>query len=170
MKNQITETIEKVLNVDEFPWGARLPAFNSRSNGFRLDVPLTELADIAYYTHYKLPAGTLGRWHCGTNLIVIGSRAPQVYYHELMHMYDAKSYDLSKKGTKQAKIDEIVAELGSAVLCKIFGVKCDYKSVLNYIGGEMHTSNLVKIRKALYAVIGRIAKAINLIIADYNKV
>ena len=92
--------------------------------------------------------------------INLSTEDPSVFFHELTHYADSEANNKDYKITKsQDPIKESVAELGSAVLCKMFGIEHD-RSAYDYIS---HYSKK-DVVKSCMKVLERTTKAINFIL------
>lgn len=99
-----------------------------------------------------------GGWYSSNKkAITLLSYDESVFFHELMHVADEKASGKLKGG--QDLNQEIVAEVGSAVLARIYGFKIDarcYEYMESYSGKPL---------EAMHSLLPRIEKAMNTIFA-----
>ena len=99
--------------------------------------------------------------------IVMATDNQQTFFHELIHAADEKVQGELKAG--QEENQEIVAEFGSAVLMRMFGLESGTKNTYEYV--NKYAGNLKKDAvDAVIPLISRIGKAINLILDENEKV
>ena len=92
----------------------------------------------------------------------LSTKDPEVFFHELVHLYDFKNYKC--KGG-QDPVQEIVAELGSCVLCKLYGL--DRKSnAYQYIASYVGSDDPRLVGQACFKVLNRVQQALNGILMD----
>lgn len=124
--------------------------------------PLAELAEIKYRNSAHGEAGT---FNTETGVITLSSENAGVFFHELVHKYDAKSNEL-KGGQDPAQ--EIVAELGSAVLSRMYDIP-HTPNHMAYIAGYAGAKTPAQVGSACLKLADRTMQAIRLILADAAK-
>lgn len=125
--------------------------------------PLSQLAKIEYA---NTTTGELASYNIKSGDITLCTEDPTAYFHELVHMYDAKSYDL-KSG--QDSEQEIVAELGACILARLYGVEKSPGNHMAYISQYASAKTPRETGAACLRMAERTMKAIQLILADAAK-
>ena len=134
--------------------------------------PLMELAEMnGFRVEYGNSGhGESGYISVGEKRIHLSTEDPATFLHELVHMYDFKSHE--RKGG-QDPTQEIVAQLGAAVLCEMYGATTPghtegytYQYVANYIKDDDPEA----VGRACFKVLGRVHKAITAILSDARAV
>ena len=122
--------------------------------------PLAGLADISYRNSGH---GEGGSYNIQTDKIKLCTEDPSVYFHELVHKYDAKSHEM--RGGQDPE-QEIVAELGACVLARMYGVERRTDSHMAYIAGYARAKTPAEVGAACLRMAERTMKAVRLILSD----
>ena len=126
-------------------WGLELDSYNGKNSGA-----------LGYYVHDKR--------------IMLGVENMSTFFHELVHASDDRLNNL-KKGHGQDPSNEIVAEMGGAILAKILGFDLEsdiggcYKYCLTYSENDKN-----KLIKNIFKLLDRICNAVNNILEESDKI
>ena len=122
--------------------------------------------NITYQTD---PTGkSYGHVKSNSNTVTLGTEDPQVFYHELVHKVDQKINLNGKLKSGQDPSQEIVAELTSCVLAKMYNEDDHAKFTFEYI--EMYAKKQkLTIEKAINQILNRIDKILKYIFETVEK-
>ena len=136
--------------------GAELPTYTPK-----VIPPLSGLANIQYRDSED---GEGGAYNVNTGVISLSTENIAVYFHELVHKYDSMNYKLK---TTQDPVQEIVAELGAAVLCRLYDVQVpNPDNHMAYIATYAGAKTPVEVGEACLKVSDRVMTAITKILED----
>lgn len=138
--------------------GEPLPQYEPKS--------IPPLFDLAKVTYRNSIEGEGGAYNIQTGDIALCTESPRVFFHELVHKYDAKSYEM--KGG-QDPVQEIVAEVGSTVLSKMYDVDGSAENHMAYIAQYADAKTPAEVGAACLKVADRVMKAIQLILQNAAK-
>ncbi len=125
--------------------------------------PLAGLAEISYR---NTDHGESGSFNPRTKKITLSTEDPSVFFHELVHQYDAKTHEL--KGGQDPE-QEIVAELGACVLARMYDIEKSAANHMAYIAGYAKAKTPSEVGAACLRMADRVMQAIRLILADAAK-
>ena len=125
--------------------------------------PLAGLANIKYENS---ETGESGSYDIKARSITLCSEDPAVYFHELVHKYDAKTYNM-KNG--QDPEQEIVAELGACILARLYNVERRAENHMAYIAAYAKAKAPAEVGAACMRMAERTMQAISLILHDAAK-
>lgn len=157
-KDDATKTEEKVLSGFHLTPVYRVEDTIGKELGYqtrmrKLDVEKLPLFEVAKKLGVKVQKGlegnAAGSFNLKTNTITMASSNPQVFLHELSHAID---HALGNYDSDYA-FGEVIAELSSAFLGSLYGVKVDMNNTKAYIqawSGKEHV--VFKVLSALYRV------------------
>ncbi len=132
------------------------------------ELPLLERAEELGVSVRAVPGSTryFGYYACDRREIGLASPEESVFLHELAHLAHEKV--IGKLKPKEDSLQEIVAELSSAVLCRIVGKEPD-KTIGNSYQYISHYASKLKITpvKACLKVLDEVELVLNFILHDY---
>ncbi len=163
--------LESTEIIDADKWDTSSGVDHVEENRLK-ELPLRDVAEswglnVTSYNGQK--TGYLGRYTHGTN-IALGVENLSTWTHELIHAADDKLNTLTK-GHGQNAGNEVVAELGGAVLLKIMGfeVEADTGGAWDYI--KSHAGNdKAKALNKCSKLLERLCKCIDLIITTATEI
>jgi len=136
------------------------------------DHPLPPLAQIAKSwgvdVRFERIAGEWGHYSPSKKEIVLGTTDQQTFFHELAHVAHEKlDGKLSMENEKYA-LQEAVAQLSSAVLARIYGVKVD-KYTFDYIAMYAKGRSADAVGRMCLKVADKVGKVLDLILTEKQK-
>ncbi len=142
--------------------GKPLPEYQPRNLPPLMEVAKKWKITVKYSLLENLFAGAYASYRPDKHEISLATEDETVFFHELAHAADGRNGNL--KGGQDPE-QEAVAELTAAVLGRLYGRNIDGHA-WNYLAHYAKTRNPAEIGKLCYRVLGRVEKALNVILAN----
>ena len=132
--------------------------------------PLIEVAKAwGINVRYEVVSGCWGYYSPDKKEIVLGTSDQQTFFHELAHVAHEKiDGKLSHEPEKYAQ-QEAVAQLSSAVLARMYGVKVD-KYTFDYIGMYAKKNTADKVGRMCLRVADKVSQVLDLILQTKTEI
>lgn len=135
--------------------------------------PMPPLAQIAKNwgidVRYEKIAGEWGHYSPNEKEIVLGTTDQQTFFHELAHVAHEKIDGKLSMDDEKYAMQEAVAQLSSAVLARIYGVKVD-KYTFDYIAMYAKGRSADAVGRMCLKVADKVGKVLELILAEKQKI
>ena len=132
--------------------------------------PLAEIAqEWGISVRYEKIKGEWGHYSPNKKEIVLGTTDQQTFFHELAHVAHEKIDGKLSMDDEKYAMQEAIAQLTSAVLARIYGVKVD-KYTFEYIAMYAKSHKPDAVGRMCLKVADKVGKVLELILAEKQKI